>query len=71
MSEQTAVETLRAAAELLRASVGPSTWAALADWLEAVVAEMTGLEGTEYAYGEYTSWEAALTTARAILKEGF
>ena len=44
----------------------------LAGWLEAVVAEMTVVDGTEYqAYdddqNEFSSWNAALTTAHIIL----
>ena len=49
----------------------PGVGRALADWLEAVADEMTAVDGTEYAYGEYASWGAAFATARAILKEGF
>lgn len=38
----------------------------LADWLETVAAEMTSVDGTEYAYEEYPSWIAALAAARKI-----
>jgi hypothetical protein len=45
----------------------PGVGLALADWLEAIVGEMTAADGTEYAYEEYASWTAALTVARQIL----
>lgn len=38
----------------------------LAVWLDAVAAEMTSVDGTEYAYEEYPSWMAAVALARRI-----
>jgi hypothetical protein len=48
------------------ALMDPTVGIALADWLDAVAAEMTAVDGTEYAYEEYPSWIAALAVARAI-----
>lgn len=45
----------------------PGVGLALAGWLEAVVGEMTGVDGTEYAYEEYASWTAAFAVAQQLL----
>lgn len=53
------------------ATMNPGVGLALADWLEATVAEVTAAEGTEYALhtsgGMFAGWDAALAVARAIL----
>jgi hypothetical protein len=54
-----------------RAVMHPEVGGALADWLDETSTEVQADEGTEYALhpsgGVFTSWEAALAVARAIL----
>lgn len=62
---QTYAERLEAVnAYLVR--VHPGVGAALADWLDATASEMEAVAGTEYEYGEFASWDAALAVAREL-----